>query len=188
MESVIDQAFSNIQLTDAGLLFQRTDVENTFVRHATITASVEHRIGRLQTAGNVVGIQNRDRAGLFQPFSAHHANVHPADWQNGCTAKRRCGYGALLRQHTVNLHHAVSRHKRGQVRFDANRSHTRTAAAVRNAEGFMQIQVRDIRADIARRGDADLRIHVRAIQINLTAILMHDLAHFADGLFINAVR
>jgi len=51
----------------------------------------------------------------------------------------------------------------------------------------MQNEVRDIRADIPWRGDADLCIHVRAIQINLTAVLMHDLAHFTDGLFIDAV-
>ena len=65
--------------------------------------------------------------------------------------------------------------------------HTRAAAAVRNAEGFMQVEVRDVRADKARRGNANLGVHVRAIEINLAAKLMHHFAHFANGLFVNAV-
>ncbi|MNE10052.1 hypothetical protein D3C80_1027490 [compost metagenome] len=51
----------------------------------------------------------------------------------------------------------------------------------------MQIQVRNIRADKARRGDAHLRVHVRAIKIHLAAELMHNLAHFTDGFFVHPV-
>ncbi|MNT94811.1 hypothetical protein D3C71_2214890 [compost metagenome] len=51
----------------------------------------------------------------------------------------------------------------------------------------MQVEVRYIRADIARRGDPHLRVHVGTVQVNLAAKLMHDLAHFADGFFIHAV-
>ena len=82
----------------------------------------------------------------------------------------------------------MARNERGQVRFDADRPHTRAAAAVRDAEGFVQVKVRDVRADKARRGNADLGVHVSAVEVNLTAELMHDFAHFADRLFVNAVR
>ena len=51
----------------------------------------------------------------------------------------------------------------------------------------MQVKVRDVRADKARRGNADLGVHVRAIEVNLAAKLMHHFAHFANGLFVNAV-
>ena len=61
------------------------------------------------------------------------------------------------------------------------------AAAVRNAERFMQVEVRNVGADKARRGDPDLGVHVGAVEINLAAKLMHYLAHFANGLFIHAV-
>ena len=58
---------------------------------------------------------------------------------------------------------------------------------MRNAEGFMQVEVRNVGADKARRSDPDLGVHVGAIEINLAAELVHDLAHFTDGLFIHAV-
>ncbi len=51
----------------------------------------------------------------------------------------------------------------------------------------MQVEVRNVGADKARRGDPDLGVHVGAVEINLAAKLVHDLAHFANGLFIHAV-
>jgi hypothetical protein len=48
VETVVDQALGNIQFADAGLLFQRTNIEDALVRHATIAAGIEHREGRLQ--------------------------------------------------------------------------------------------------------------------------------------------
>ena len=70
----------------------------------------------------------------------------------------------------------------------ADRSHARAAAAVRNAESLVQIQMANIRADVARPAKADLRVHVRAVHVNLAAVRVHDLANLADGRFENAVR
>lgn len=81
----------------------------------------------------------------------------------------------------------MTRYKRCQMRFHTDRSHTRTTTAVRNAESFMQVEVRNVRANKARRGDANLGVHVRAIKVNLTAELMHDFTHFTDRFFIHAV-
>ena len=64
---------------------------------------------------------------------------------------------------------------------DADRPHARAAAAVRNAECLVQIEMANIRADVAGAAEADLRIHVRAIHVNLAAVGMNDLANFADG-------
>ena len=71
---------------------------------------------------------------------------------------------------------------------DANRSHSGSAAAVRNAKGLVQIQMTNIRADVARPAKPDLRIHVRAVHINLSAVRVHDLANLTDCCFENAVR
>ena len=71
---------------------------------------------------------------------------------------------------------------------DADRSHARAAAAVRNAKRLVQIEMTNIRADVARPAEADLRIHVRAVHVNLAAMRVHDFANFADGRFENAVR
>lgn len=81
----------------------------------------------------------------------------------------------------------MARHKRCQVRLHADRTHARAATAVRNAERFMQVQVRHIRANKARRGDAHLGVHVCAVEVNLAAELMHHITHFTDSFFVHAV-
>ena len=62
-----------------------------------------------------------------------------------------------------------------------DRSHARAAAAVRDAKCFVQIQVTNIRAIIAGTTEPDLRIHVRAVHVNLAAMGMNDVADFTDS-------
>ena len=75
-----------------------------------------------------------------------------------------------------------------EMRADRHRTDARSAAAVRNAEGLVQVQVRDVAAELARRGQADHRVHVRAVHIHLAAVRVHDLADFAHVLLEHAVR
>ena len=70
----------------------------------------------------------------------------------------------------------------------ADRSNTRTAATVRDAKCFVQIQMANISAVVTRATKTDLRIHVRAVHVNLSAVRMHDVADLADRWFENAVR
>ena len=69
----------------------------------------------------------------------------------------------------------------------ADRTHPGAAAAVRNAKRFVQIQVADVGPDVARPAKADLRVHVRAVHVDLAAVFMHDLADFLDRGFEDAV-
>ena len=46
----------------------------------------------------------------------------------------------------------------------------------------------DIRADVARAGEADLGVHVSAVHVDLSAVLVDDLADFLDRLLKHAVR
>ena len=78
--------------------------------------------------------------------------------------------------------------KRDQMCRDANGSHAGTAAAVRDAEGFVQVQMADVRADVAGTAEADLGVHVRAVHVDLPAVAMDDLADFLDGFLEHAVR
>ena len=48
----------------------------------------------------------------------------------------------------------VARQERREVGADADRTHARPAAAVRDAEGLVQVQVADV-AELADAGDAD---------------------------------
>ena len=68
----------------------------------------------------------------------------------------------------------MRRQKRREMLRHADRPHARTAAAMRNAERLVQIEVADVRADVAGPAKADLRVHVRAVHVDLSAVLVHD--------------
>jgi hypothetical protein len=72
---------------------------------------------------------------------------------------------------------AVPWQERHQVLDHADRADARAAAAVRDAEGLVQVQVRDVAAELARRGQADQRVHVGAVHIDAAAMRLD---HRAD--------
>ena len=67
------------------------------------------------------------------------------------------------------------------MRGDANRSHAGAAAAVRNRERLVEIEVTHVSADGRRAREADLRVHVRAVHVHLAPVLMDDAADVLDG-------
>ena len=73
------------------------------------------------------------------------------------------------------------------MRLDADRSHAGTAAAMRNAEGLVQVEMADIGAVVAGPRQPDLRVQVGAVEIDLSAMAMHDVADLADVLLEHAV-
>src|SRR5690606_15258688 len=62
------------------------------------------------------------------------------------------------------------------------------ATTMRDAEGLVQVQVRNVRAPLARLRDADQRIHVGAVGVHLPAVAVHDLADLDHVLLEDAVR
>src|SRR5215472_4351714 len=66
------------------------------------------------------------------------------------------------------------------MRLDADRAHSRPAAAVRNTERLVQIEVADVRTVVAGSRQTDLRVEIGPVEIDLTAALMHDIADLAD--------
>ena len=81
----------------------------------------------------------------------------------------------------------MARQKRDEMSRDTDRAHPGSATAVRNAKGLMEIQMADVRPDITRAAESDLRIHVRAVHVDLAAMRMHDLAHPPHALFKDTV-
>src|SRR5882724_12384656 len=80
---------------------------------------------------------------------------------------------------------------RGQERSEmfcyADGTDAWAAAAMWNAEGFVQVQMADVGTDIAWPAKTDLRVHVRAVHVNLTAVTVHDVADFPNRSLENAV-
>ena len=64
--------------------------------------------------------------------------------------------------------------ERREVLRDADRAHAGAAAAVRDAERLVQVEVADVGADVAGAAEADLRVHVRAVHVDLAAVLVDD--------------
>ena len=71
---------------------------------------------------------------------------------------------------------------------DADGADARATTAMWNAERLVQVQVTDISADVARTRQADHRVHVRTVEVDLAAALVHDAAHIADRRLEHAVR
>ena len=81
----------------------------------------------------------------------------------------------------------MTREKGSQVTADGDRSHTRTTAPMRNAKGLVQIEMTDVRADVAGTTQTDLCIHVGPVHIHLSAMSVNNGADLADALLENAV-
>ena len=61
---------------------------------------------------------------------------------------------------------------------NANRTTTRTASAMRGGEGFVEIDVHDIEAHIARTTYAKHRVEVGAIVVHECATIVDELGYF----------
>ena len=68
-----------------------------------------------------------------------------------------------------------------------DRADARAAAAVRDAERLVQVEVRDVGAELAGLGKADQRVEVGAVDVHLAAGFVHDLADLADRPLEHAV-
>ncbi|OIQ66860.1 hypothetical protein GALL_515680 [mine drainage metagenome] len=84
--------------------------------------------------------------------------------------------------------HPFAGQKRHQVGHHADRADTGAAAAVRNAEGLVQVEVADIAAKFSRCGQADQCVHVGPIDIDAPAMAVHQCAQVFDVGFEHAMR
>ena len=74
------------------------------------------------------------------------------------------------------------------MRAHRDRADARAAAPVRDAERLVQVEVADVRAEVAGPGEPDQRVQVRAVDVDLAATGVHDLAQLADPRLEHAVR
>ena len=153
------------------------------MRDQAVAAGVQGRVVRGQARRHVVGVEQGHLGGATQAGAAHHGDVHPADRQDAGAA---VAGGA---DHADRRLLAVGRRQEGrQVRLHRGRAHARAAAAVRDAEGLVQVEVRHVRAVLAGLGDADQRIHVGAVGVDLAAVRVDDLADLDHRFLEHAVR
>ena len=70
---------------------------------------------------------------------------------------------------------------------NCNRADAGAATTVGNREGLVQVQVRHVAAELAGLRDADERVHVRAVDVDLPARFVHEIAHLAHVVVVDAV-
>src|SRR5690606_10404128 len=145
VEAVVHESFGNVFHFDAHFL-ETPAVDNHFVSTTTILARVKRTVMTLESALDVVRIQNCDACCLRQSFGTHHRNVSVRYRQYAGTAPRRCRHG-VNRIVASGRHFRVTREERRERFADANRAHTRSATTMRNAKRLVQVEVANISAD-----------------------------------------
>ena len=82
----------------------------------------------------------------------------------------------------------VGRQGGGERRAHSDGTDSRTATAVGDAERLVQVEVRDVGAELAGLGDAHERGEVGAVDVDLPTVGVHDLADVGDGGLEHPVR
>src|SRR6266403_391813 len=112
---------------------------------------------------------------------AHQRHVRPGNAQDAC-APVRGGRDRADDRGSPEIRKGMRGKKIGQMGFHTDGAYSWSASSVRYAESLVQIEVADISSEIGRPAKTDLRIHVRAVHIHLTAVSMHDVADLDDPL------
>ena len=189
VEAVVHQPLRDVVDRDLGRLLERPQVEDALVRDETARPRVQDRIGIGEALRDVVRGEDRALGRRLQAVAAHHRHVHPRDRQDARAAEGRRGDRADRRPRRPRARQvSMPRQERREVRADADRADARTAAAVRDAERLVQVEVRDVGAELARRREADERVQVRAVDVHLSAVRVDDLADLPDARLEHAVR
>jgi hypothetical protein len=186
--AVIHETLGGVFGFDAVFL-PAAQIDDALVGDQAGCAAIKNREIVLQAGGDVVGVEDGDFGGLGESVGAHHADIHPRDNQDGRAAPRRGGDGAEVLAALVvdGRDDDVTGEERREVRGDADGPHAGAAAAVRDAEGFVEVEVADVGTDVTGGREADLGVHVGAVHVNLAAERVDVGADVFDGGFENAV-
>ena len=86
------------------------------------------------------------------------------------------------------LRERMPRQERREVRLGRDRPDAGSAAAVRDRERLVQVQVRDVAAEVAEARVAEQRVEVRAVDVDLAAGVVHGLGDLEHVVLVHAVR
>ena len=81
----------------------------------------------------------------------------------------------------------MARQELAQVRGHADRAHARSAAAVRDAKSFVQVQVGHVGAQLTGLRQSHQRVHVGAVHVHLAPVFVNQPADFAERFFEHPV-
>ena len=182
MVAKVHQTFGNIILADTGLFVQLTALENHFMAHRAVLATINRAVGILKACSQIVGAENGNLRGTRQTLNTHHTDVTVGDGQNTSTT-------VWCSRHLVSG--VAEADVTGQEGYEmlsyADRTNARTATTVRRSKGLVKVEVADVGTDGTRVGQTHLSIHVGTVHIDLRTAAMDDTANLHDVALKNTV-
>ena len=169
MEAVVHEPFRDVFHLNAGHTLEAARVENALVRDQSVLPAIEHGIVRLESLGDVVGVEDGHLGGQGHPFTAHEPDVDVRDRQDAGAAPR-CGRHRTNGMRTARRDDGMRWQERHKLRRDTDRPHARTTAAMRDAEGLVQVEMADVRSQITGARQTHHRIHVRPVHVHLSTV------------------
>mmetsp|Transcript_3300 Transcript_3300/g.11596 ORF Transcript_3300/g.11596 Transcript_3300/m.11596 type:complete len:853 (+) Transcript_3300:643-3201(+) len=130
--------------------------------------------------------------GLGKSLASHHDEVGVGDGQDERGPVRRSGHASegvlsVHSWHGARWDDGVGWQEGGQVGLDSDGSHSRSATSVRDGKGLVQVEVTHIGSNEAGAGEADLGIHVGPVHVDLSTVVMDDLADLVDLGLVHSV-
>ena len=188
MEAVIDEALGNVTGPNAfgGLAIV---AENTFVHGRRFVGDF---VMRFEQRSQIVGVEERVHGGLAETVgTVGHDIGKSADEDaevavEGFDAADGLGQIVIPAPEIAVAFETRAGKERRKFLDTSDRTGTGTAAAMRGGKCFMQVEVHDVDAEIARARDANESVHVGAVHIDEAAFVVHDAADFANVLFEDA--
>ncbi|EHK82903.1 putative metal-dependent RNase [Rhodococcus pyridinivorans AK37] len=185
VEAVVGQTLRDVVDRHPRRLRQRTQIEDALVGDHAGLPRVQHREVLVETTRDVVGRRDRRQRRATQPLGTHHLDVRPGDRQD---RRRSVGRRRDRSRSPESRLRRMARQVRGQMRTDADRADTRTAATVRDAERLVQVQVAHIAPELARPRQTHESVEVGTVDVHLTAGVVHGTADVGDVVLVHTVR
>ena len=158
------------------------------MRDQAAVSGVEHREVLGEPGRHVVRRQHGDRGRRGQPLGAHHPHVGPGDRQDARRAVRRRADRADALAPRGSGCPGCDGQVRRQVLAHADRADAGTAAAVRDAERLVQVEVATRRRRTRRAGRSPTSAFRFAPSTYTWPPAVHGRAELADAVLVHAVR
>src|SRR5665811_1878553 len=144
---------------------------------------------RVESGRDVVGVENRYLGGGTETLRSHQRKVGPGDRQDTGRSPGSGRYRAdtvLVAGQVMN--ERMPGEERSEMSLHRDGTHTGPAAAVRDRERLVQIEVRHVAPERTRLCESHHGVHVRPVDVDLTAVFVNDVADFNDRVFEHAMR
>ena len=153
-----------------------------------LSRRIEHRVVRREALRDVVGVEDGHLARPRQARAPHHRDIGPGDRQDpGRAPGRRRDRADPMRRPRFR-HQRMARQEGREMGRDPDGAHAGPAAAMGDAEGLVQVEMRHVRAELSGQAQPEQGVEIGAVHVDLAAGLVDHVADLDDGLLEHAVR